>query len=231
MVALLGFDCLWFDLEHHSTSVETANQMMRAARAGEADVMARPGKGEFMRMARLLEAGAHGILYPRCDNAAEATEVVRWSKFAPLGERGIDGGNPDMPYVSMEVAEYVRVANEETFVAVQIESPSAVENAAAIAEVKGVDLLFFGPADFSVLSGIPGQFSHQRVLSAAEKVCAAARSAGKHFGTTCGSSDQLNRLLKMGTSLVCYSSDIGILKQGWESILQTYRSAASSTGT
>ena len=54
-----------------------------------------------MRLGRLLEAGAKGIMYPRCDDAKEAREVVRWSKFAPLGERGFDGANPDQPYCSM----------------------------------------------------------------------------------------------------------------------------------
>src|SRR5438270_13049832 len=119
--SLLGFDGIWMDLEHHGTSVETAAALMRAARVGGADVMARPAKGEFMRLGRLLEAGAHGVMYPRCDDADEAKEAVTWAKFAPLGRRGFDGGNPDMPYCAMPVAEYVRAANDGTFVVIQIE--------------------------------------------------------------------------------------------------------------
>jgi 4-hydroxy-2-oxoheptanedioate aldolase len=57
MTSLLGFDCIWIDLEHHGTSVETASQLMRAARVGGSDILARPAKGEFMRMGRLLEMG------------------------------------------------------------------------------------------------------------------------------------------------------------------------------
>src|SRR5438046_2402785 len=93
MTSLMGFDGIWMDLEHHHYSVETAANLMRAARVGAADIIARPAKGEFMRMARLLEAGAQGIMYPRCESAAEAAEVVRWAKFAPLGERGLDAAN------------------------------------------------------------------------------------------------------------------------------------------
>ena len=69
LVGLMGFDGIWMDLEHHGYSVETASAMMRAARVGHVDIMARPAKGEFMRMGRLLEAGAQGIMYPRCDSA------------------------------------------------------------------------------------------------------------------------------------------------------------------
>ena len=36
------------------------------------DVMCRIAKGEFLRMSRALECGAHGIMYPRCDDADEA---------------------------------------------------------------------------------------------------------------------------------------------------------------
>ena len=110
LTSLMGFDGIWMDLEHHAYSVETAENLIRAARVGGADILARPAKGEFMRIGRLLEAGAHGILYPRCDGVEEAQQVIRWTKFAPLGERGFCGGNADMPYCTMPIDEYVRQA-------------------------------------------------------------------------------------------------------------------------
>src|SRR5262249_33493871 len=160
LASLMGFDGIWLDLEHHHYSVETANMLMRAARVGAADAMVGAAKGEFMRIGRILEAGAQGIMYPRCDDAAEARQVVTWSKFAPLGKRGFDSANPDNPYCAMPMAPYLKAANEETFVVIQIEEPSAVANAEAIAAVEGVDVLFLGPADLSILSGVPGQWDH-----------------------------------------------------------------------
>ncbi len=125
MVSLMGFDAIWIDLEHHGHSVETAARMMRAARIGSSDIVARPGKGEFMRMARLLEAGAHAIMYPQCDDAKEAAEVVQWAKFPPLGHRGFDGANPDAPYLAAPFEAYTRVANEQTLIVIQIETARA----------------------------------------------------------------------------------------------------------
>lgn len=218
MTSLMGFDCIWLDLEHHGYSVETATQMMRAARVGSSDILARPAKGEFMRMSRLLEMGATGILYPRCDNAEEAAEVVRWAKFAPQGQRGADGANADMPYLMMPIGEYVRKANEETFVAIQVEDADAVARADEIAAVDGVDILFFGPGDFSILSGFPGQMDHPEIQRAMEHVAAAARRHGKHWGMPCFSPDHGRKLLDMGARFLAHGADIVLLKRALENI-------------
>src|SRR5688572_17212380 len=123
MASLMGFDSIWMDLEHHFTSLETAGNLMRAARVGNADIVARPAKGEYMRMARMLEAGASGIMYPRCDSVDEAREVVKWAKYAPLGKRGFDGANADVPYLMTPMNRYLRDANEQTFIIIQVEEP------------------------------------------------------------------------------------------------------------
>lgn len=60
-------------------------------------------------------------MYPRCDNVQEAAEVVQWMKFSPLGKRGFNGGNPDMPYCTMPMDQYVREANEQTLLILQLE--------------------------------------------------------------------------------------------------------------
>lgn len=208
LTSTFGFDFIWMDLEHHATSVETANHMMRAARVGTSDIMARPAKGEFMRMGRMLEAGAHGILYPRCDSAEEAREVVRWSKFAPLGSRGFDGGNPDMPYCQMDFGQYIRQANDETWIVIQIEDPKALEQVDEIAAVEGVDVVMLGPADFSILGGFPGQFNNPRIDEALKKVAAAADRHGKAWGTVAGSPQRIKELIDRGARWTTCGCDL-----------------------
>lgn len=222
LTSLMGFDGIWMDLEHHGYSVETAMTLMRAARVGGADIMVRPAKGEFMRLGRLLEAGAQGILYPRCDDADEARQVVRWSKFAPLGTRGFDGGNPDQPYCSMPLEPYIRAANEQTFVVIQIEDQRALDNAPAIAALEGVDALFFGPSDFSILSGIPGRFDHPLLQEATRKIADAARKAGKHWGMPTGTLEQTQQLMEMGARFICHGADIIMVKNGLEQIQRRF---------
>lgn len=218
LTSLMGFDGIWLDMEHHPYSLETAGGLMRAARVGSSDIIARPAKGEFMRMGRMLEAGAQGIMYPRCDDAAEAAEVVKWAKFAPLGQRGIDSGNADNPYCTVPLTEYIEQANRETFIIIQLEHAAALEQVDAIAAVPGVDVLLLGPADFSILSGFPGQMDHPQIKNARQKIAAAARNAGIHWGTTCGSVEDIRNLLAMGARLLCYGADILMVKQGLEQI-------------
>ena len=217
LASLMGFDGIWLDLEHHACSLETAAGLMRAARVGVADMMLRPAKGEFMRLGRMLECGAQGIMYPRCSTADEARELVAAAKFAPLGRRGLDSGNADAPYCSLPLDRYVREANEQTFLVVQLEDRDAIANAREIAEVEGVDVLFFGPGDFSVLSGIPGQMSdHPLVDEAIAAIAAAASAAGKQWGMPVGSPDRAKELLDMGSRFLAYGADLLWIKQGLE---------------
>lgn len=216
MTSLMGFDAIWMDMEHHFYSLETAANLMRASRVGDVDIVARPGKGEFMRMARMLEAGATGIMYPRCDSAEEAKEVVKWAKYAPIGKRGFDGSNPDVPYCMMPMNECIEQSNRETFVLIQMEEPHAVAQAEAIAAVPGVDMLMLGPGDFSVLTGIPGQFQHPSIAEAIKKVADAAKKHGKYWAATCGTPEYARKMIDMGASLVFYGCDIIFVKNGLE---------------
>ncbi len=213
MVSMLHFDVIWMDLEHQTRSVETATEMIRAARSGDADILARPAKGEFVRMARLLEAGANGIMYPRCDSVEEAMEVVVQAKFPPVGKRGLDGAGPDSGYMATPLGKYIQHANEETFLVIQIESREALAVADQIATVEGVDLLFFGPGDYSLQQGFPGKFDDPRYLEAVKAVANAAVAAGKWWGTPAFSIEHAEQLLGLGANFVTYGSDLTLLRK------------------
>ncbi|MCA9214933.1 MAG: aldolase, partial [Planctomycetales bacterium] len=116
MTSLMGFDGIWLDMEHHGVSVETASRLTAAARVGSSDIVVRPAKGEFLRMGRMLEIGENAIMYPQCDDADEAAQVVHWSKFPPQGRRGCDAANADVPYMSMPLPEYIQEANKQTVI-------------------------------------------------------------------------------------------------------------------
>lgn len=220
LVSLIGFDAIWVDMEHHGLSMERAEQLFRAARVGGTDIVARPAKGEFMRMSRMLEIGATGIMYPRCNSAEEAAEVVKWAKFPPMGERGCDSAGPDADYQLTPLTDYLKQANERTFVIIQIEEPSALERAEEIAAVPGVDMLMLGPGDFSILSGVPGQMDHPSVVDALEKVATAAKNAGKHWAATCGSPEIVKQAVDKGASLAFHGNDQVFVKIGMDNLKQ-----------
>jgi 4-hydroxy-2-oxoheptanedioate aldolase len=222
LTSLLGFDGIWLDLEHHAFSVESAAELARATRVGSSDIMIRPAKGEYMRMSRIFEIGAQGIMYPRCDDAEEARQVVRWAKFHPQGQRGIDSAGADNPYCLMPLPEYLTAANAQTFVVIQIEDPRALAHADAMAAVDGVDVLFLGPGDFSILSGIPGQWDHQIIKDATQRVAAAAKKAGKHWGMPIFSTDHAKQVMELGGRFLCHGCDLLMVKAGLEEIQRKF---------
>lgn len=222
VLSQMGFDFLWYDLEHSDKSVETLATLCRAARVGDVDVLARPARWETMRMGRMLEAGAHGIMYPRCESAEEAREVIRWSKFAPLGERGFDGGNADNNFGVYPADDYTQIANQESWTLIQIESPAALPHVREIAEIEGVDGIFFGPGDFSLLSGKPGQIKDDEVLAAAKQIASDTLAAGKIFGTLVFDVDHSKYMQDAGAKLLIHGADIIYYKNAYTKLLKEY---------
>ena len=218
----MDFDFLWYDLEHSEKSVETFSNLTRATRVGNVDVLARPARWEYMRRGRLLEVGANGILYPRCESAEEAREVVRWSKFHPKGERGFDGGSADNNYGSYPANDYTISANEETWIVAQIESPKALENVEDIATVEGIDCVFFGPGDYSALSGRPGDIRGEPTLEAARQTAEATLAAGKVFGTLVFEKDHAEFMKDLGARMLVVGADIIYYKEAYSSLLDSY---------
>ena len=127
-----------------------------------------------------------------------------------------------MPYCMMPMADYIHAANEETFIVVQIEDEGALSQVDAIAAVDGVDVLFFGPADFSVLGGIAGQFDHPRISEAIRTIAAAARRAGKHWGMPSGTVERTQQLLDLGARFLCHGADIIFVKNGLEEMQRRF---------
>ncbi len=218
----MGLDFLWYDLEHSDKSVETFANLARASRVGDVDILARPGRWEYMRMGRLLEAGSTGILYPRCESAEEARELVKWSKFHPLGERGFDGGSADNNYGQYPADNYTKQANDNTWIVAQIESPRAVDHLDEIAAVEGINCLFFGPGDFSALSGRPGDVKGESTLQAARATAKAAIAAGKEFGTLVFDKEHALHMRELGAKLLVLGADIVFYKKAYENLIESY---------
>ncbi len=112
---------------------------------------------------RALEAGANGVMVSMVHSPEEVERAVRWAKFHPRGERGMNGGNRDGKFGLTPMAEYVKQANERTFIGIQVETAGALASVGEIARVPDVDLVFVGPADISQVMGVPGDFENSQV--------------------------------------------------------------------
>src|SRR6516162_149261 len=123
-----GYDAVWLDQEHAGLSIEQIENASRAARVTGLDSFVRLAPTDYATVMRPLEAGAGGIMAAQIRSARQAEEIVQWAKFHPRGIRGINNTGVDGQYGKTPLGEYLRDANANTFVAVQIENLDAVED-------------------------------------------------------------------------------------------------------
>lgn len=225
-----AFDALWFDLEHFDLPTQEVALLNLVARAFPVTTIARFKASDYQTVMRILETGVGGIMCAMVNSAAEARQIVEWAKFknpnpAPgevTGLRGWNGGNIDGAYATLPALDYIRHQNTQTMVICQIETETAVAEAAAIAAVPGVDGLFFGPGDYSVSVGVPGQIRHERVRAAMRQVAEAARGAGKWWGTVAVGPEMCADVLSLGARLVCPGGDVKVMQFGVRELAKTF---------
>ncbi len=207
IAARCGFDCIWTCMEHVPNDWAAIEQQIWAAKAYDVDVMVRVSRGGYSDYIRPLELDAAGIMVPHIMSAADAQNVARMTRFHPIGRRPVDGGNADGAYCMIDFREYLQQANEQRFVVVQIEDPEPLDELESIASVEGIDVLLFGPGDFSHGIGVPGQWDDPRIAEARQRIAQVAREHGKFAGTT-GGPQNLDELVDMGYQFVNIGADV-----------------------
>ncbi len=207
IAAMCGFDCIWVDMEHIPNDYAFIENSVRAAKSFDVDVLCRVAKGGYNDLIRPLEADCAGIMVPHLMSLEEAKKIVYFTKFHPVGRRPIDGGNADGMYCLVNEQEYIKTANEERFVIVQIEDPEPLAELEEICALPGIDMIFFGPADFSQGIGKPYICDDPEVLEAKKKVAECARRHGKWAGTV-GGTGNFDELVEMGYTFISVGADV-----------------------
>jgi 4-hydroxy-2-oxoheptanedioate aldolase len=206
IAAMCGFDCIWTDMEHVPNNFSTVEETVRAAKIYDVDVLTRVAKGCYSDLVRPLEADSTGIMVPHLMSLEEAKQIAYFTKFHPVGRRPIDGGNADGKYCLVDVADYIKQANEERFTVVQIEDPEPLEELEEICQVPGIDMIFFGPADFSQGIGAP-LGGDPRIDETRRLIAKTARKYGKWAGTVGGPAN-FDSLVEMGYTFISCGADV-----------------------
>jgi len=221
MVAAAGVDCIWLGNEHVPNSWPDLENQVRAAKLYDVDTLLRVERGSYSAYIKGFEIDACGIMVPHVMGLEDARSVVRMTKFMPEGRRACDGGNADGKYCRVNFPEYLATSNRERFVAFQIEDPEPVSELEAIAELPGVDMVFFGPGDYSHAIGYPGEMDHPEIVALRERLARVSRKAGK-MAATVGTPDTLHSLVDMGYNFVCVASEVSILTAGADAVAAAF---------
>lgn len=131
LVAFLGmdgaFDGFWIDLEHGGLTVRDVEIAAGMGKGHGLECFVRVAPTDYATVTRCFESGASGVMAAQITSAAQAEDIVAWAKFHPRGRRGLNPLGHDGRFGTVPLAEFAARANRETFVAIQIETASAVE--------------------------------------------------------------------------------------------------------
>ncbi len=207
-----GFDWLFIDMEHNTMDVDAAVQICLAALPTGVTPIVRVPAHDHFHATRVLDGGAMGVVVPHVDTPEQAEQVVQNCKYPPVGHRSLTAPLPQLGFKGFSVAEAIEILNRNTMVVVMLETPEAIDNAEAIAAVEGVDALLIGSNDLAAEMGIPGQFTHEKVHGAYERMIAAATKHGKFAGMG-GIYDHavMQRYIEMGVRLLLGGGDVAFM--------------------
>jgi len=206
-----GVDFVQIDGQHSAWGSDSIISGIVAVCAGPATPFARVLGNNFSMIGQLLDAGVLGIVVPMVDTVEEARAAASACRYPPVGERSFGWGRA-FAYGD----DYPDWSNDQLFVAVQIESAQAVENAEQILAVPGVDGCVVGPQDLALSLGfhpreIPKRDEHARAL---ERVVQACRNTGKIPGIDIGAPDTAAQRVAQGFRCIVMGNDARFVTSG-----------------
>jgi 4-hydroxy-2-oxoheptanedioate aldolase len=212
LMARVGFDWLTLDMEHQPIDWSTAAAIFGAIADAGCVPIARVPQGNLFFVKQALDAGAWGIVAPMVNTAEEAKMIVGAAKYPPVGYRSLGGGLHAVNFATTPT-EYYKCANEEILVVLQIESPTAVDNAEAICRVPGVDAVFVGPNDLRANMRRPDgtEATDAEFEAMIERVIAIGQKTGMPTGMHNMDAESAARRAKQGMQFVAVGSELRMM--------------------
>jgi len=209
ILKVCGFDFFIVDCEHGNFDYSDVAKISTVAREAGIPMMVRIPEVRREAVLKVMELGAKGLLLPNTDTVEQAKALVTYSKYYPMGNRGVSLLRSHTGFEKIDSAtEYMRRVNNENILMVQIESPIAVERIDDLLGVEGIDAAFVGPNDLSQSMGIMGQYDNPLFIEAIDKVIASAKKHSKFSGIHMMSVEALEPWIVKGMTLNFWSNDI-----------------------
>ena len=236
ILAGTGYDWLLVDGEHAPNDLRSIlHQLQAIASASSAlppgarapHAVARVPVGDTALIKQYLDIGAQTLLVPMVDTPEQAQQLVRATRYAPEGVRGM-GSALARSSRWQAYPRYVHEANQQVCLLVQAETVEAMANLDAIAATPGVDGVFIGPADLSASMGHPGNPGHPDVQAAIHDGIARILRAGKAPGILATNEAQARQWLAAGALFVAVGVDTMLLTSAAQTLLARFRTGAEA---
>lgn len=209
MLKVCGFDFFVVDCEHGHFDYSAVGNICALAREAGIPAVVRIPEVRREIVLKYMEMGATGLLLPNTDTVEQAQALVEYSKYYPLGNRGVSLLRAHTGFEKIDVAtDYMKRCNDENILMIQVESPKSVENLDKILSVEGIDAAFVGPNDLSQSMGIMGQTDNPRFIEAVDHVIATAKAKGKYSGIHMMAVPALQPWVDKGMTLNLWANDV-----------------------
>jgi len=222
VVADSGFDWILLDGEHSPNEVPGVMAQLQALAGGAATPVVRPAWNDAVMVKRMLDIGAQSILVPYVQNAGEAMRAVASVRYPPAGIRGVAAATRASRYG--RVNNYLKSADSEICLLVQVETRAALGELEAIAKVEGVDGVFIGPSDLAASMGHIGNPADAEVQAALEDAVRRLKALGKAAGILTLNEGEARRYIDWGYTFVAVGSDVGLLSRGADALAKAFKS-------
>jgi len=208
-----GWDYILIDTEHASFGMETVGNLLHVSAAVGLPAVVRVPEAQRSLLSRPLDAGAMGVMIPRVESRAQAEDIVRYTKYFPMGDRGVALGTAHSAYQAVNGKQFIRQANTELLVIMQIETQRGMENLDDILSVPGLSVAYLGPHDLSTSMGMPGAVSHPRVVQAITAFLRGCKRHGVIPGIWVDSIQDGQAWMRRGARFMTYGADFSMLME------------------
>lgn len=228
MAVSLGMDWVLIDAEHGHLDWKDISGHVSAAIRSDTVLIVRIAERSTVLSKRALDIGADGIMIPWIESVEEVQKAVSDCNYPPEGRRGIGGERATAWGQCLK--EHTEEANENVLVVPMIESIDAVPNVADMCKVDGVEIFFFGPADFSSSVGFRGQWEGPGIAEKILELKNTIKNAGKYCGVVSTSNQNLTERLNQGFQMLAVGTDSGLmLRSLHESLNKVNRDRSPAT--
>jgi 4-hydroxy-2-oxoheptanedioate aldolase len=217
-----GFDWILIDTEHSPNEIPQVLSQLHALERGSASAIVRPAWNDAVLIKRVLDLGAQSILVPYVQNPEEARRAVAAVRYPTAGIRGVAAAARASRYG--RVTDYLKKADGEICLLVQVETRAALGELEAIATTDGIDGVFIGPSDLSASFGHIGNPQHPEVQKALQDSVTRLKVAGKPAGILTTNEEEARRYIGWGYTFVAVGSDVGLLARGADALAKRFKS-------
>ena len=206
-----GCEFVIYDMEHGGLTLNKFKELSLISKGIGLNPMIRIPEISYNYISRSLDLGANGIMIPMVNDQKEALEIVKYSKYPPLGRRGAGFGFAHNEYKKENPIDVMENANKTLINIIQIENESGLDNVEKIAKIDNVDCLWVGHFDLSNFLGVPGQFGSKVYLDAINKIVKVGEKYQKSLGIMVSTKQEMSFYSDLGFNVIAVGTEMNLL--------------------